>query len=195
MKEVVFTLLNKTEILMVDKTEHEFLSFVDNLATSSPIYMLVRFFSCGLILGTNVPMITFTMSQESKTFLDWLMIFHCVLCLGNLHAVIFAMGLSDYWGGFCIFQCFFSFFVHLCKRLLTLGIAVYRFTLVLGSHHVSTSHQRKVFEKIIFLSILLTSVFLTGWAVYYKEEYKYYLGILGIYQKNSNIQKIKQFVI
>ena len=176
MEEVVFTLLNKTEMLMVEKIDHEFPSFGDNLAKASPLLLLSRLLSCGLILGTNVPMIIFTMSQESKTFLDWLIIFHCVLCLGNLHVVMFVIGLSKYWDGFCIFQCFVAFFVHLCKRLLTLGIAIYRFTLVLGSSLVCTSYQRKVFEKIIFLSILLTSVFLTGWGVYYKEQYKYYLG-------------------
>ena len=75
-----------------------------------------------------------------------------------------------------MFHSFVAFFVHLCKRLLTLGIAIYRFTLVLGSSLVWSSNQRKKFEKIIFLSILLISVLLTGLAVYYKEDYKYYLG-------------------
>ena len=173
--EVVISLINKTVILMVDKIE--FLSFDNNiLAINSPLLRVARYFSCGLVLGTNVPMIIFTMRQESKTFLDWLIVFHCVLCLGNLHVVIFAISFSDYWGGFCMFHSFVAFFVHLCKRLLTLGIAIYRFTLVLRSSLVRTSAQRKVFEKIIFLSILLTSVLLTACAVHYRENYKYYLG-------------------
>ena len=176
MEEVVFTLQNKTEILMVDTTEDAFQSFGIGLTITSPLLWLARLLSCGLILGTNVPMIIFTMSQESKTFLDWLIVFHCVLCLGNLHVVIFTISFSDYWDGFCIFHSFVVFFVHLCKRLLTLAIAIYRFILVLWSSLVLTSYRRKVVEKIIFISILLTSVFLTVCAVYYREDYKYYLG-------------------
>ena len=175
MKEVIITLINRTEMLMLDSIEREFPSSVDDF--SAILIGLTRFFSFGIILGTNIPMIIFIMRQESKTFLDCLIVFHCILCLGNLHAIIFTISFSDYWVGFCIFHSFFVFFVNLCKRLLTLGIAVYRVTLVLGSSLVWTSYQRRFFEKFIFLSILLTSVYLTGWAVYYREDYKNFLSM------------------
>ena len=175
MEEVVITLRNRTEILLVDSIEREFLSSFDNLMLI--LIGLARFVSFGFILGTNVSMIIFIMRQESKTFLDWMIVFHCVLCLGNLNVIIFTLSLSEYWDGFCIFHSFFVFFVNLCKRLLTLGIAIYRLTLVLGSSLVWTSYQRKSFEKFIFLSILLTSVYLTGWAVYYREDYKTFLSM------------------
>ncbi len=175
MEEVVLTILNKTEILMVDTLEHEFLSSGDN--SMLLLMRLAQLLTCGLILVTNVPMIIFTMNQKSKTFLDWLIVFDCFLCLSNLHVVILLLHYSDNDVGFCICHVFFSFFTNLCNRLLTLGIVIYRFTLVLiGSSFVFSSNQKRVLENIILLSILLTSLNLTGWAVYYRAEYRHFLG-------------------
>ena len=172
MKEVLLTIVNKTELLMVDTLEHEFLT------SSSDDFMtqFCKFITCGLILGTNVPMICFIMNQGSKTFLDWLIVFDCFLCLSNLQAVMIILHLSDFWTGFCICHVFSVFFSNLCNRLLTLGIVIYRFTLVLGSSLVLSSNQKKVFENFILLAILLTSLNLTGWAVYYREDYRHFLG-------------------
>ena len=172
MKEVLLTIVNKTELLMVDTLEHEFLT------SSSDDFMTqcCKFITCGLILGTNVPMIIFIMNQGSKTFLDLLIVFDCFLCLGNLYAVILLLHLYDFWAGFCICHVFFMFFSNLCNRLLTLGIVISRFTLVLGSSFLLSSNQKKILEKIILLVILLTSLNLTGWAVYYREDYRHFLG-------------------
>ena len=137
---------------------------------------LAQLLTCGLILVTNVPMIIFTMNQKSKTFLDWLIVFDCFLCLSNLHVVILLLHFSDNDVGICICWVFFSFFSNLCNRLLTLGIVIYRFTLVLGNSFVFSSNQKKVLENIILLAILLTSLNLTGWAIYYRENNKQFLG-------------------
>ena len=75
-EEVSFTLLERSEKLVVDTLEHEFVDSGD--------YFLVKFaqwLTCFLILGTNGPMINFIMKQVSKTFLDWLVLFDCWLCL------------------------------------------------------------------------------------------------------------------
>ena len=170
----MLTILNKTELLIVDTLEHEFLSSGDD--SMLLMVRLAQFITCGLILGTNVPMIIFTLNQGSKTFLDWLIVFDCFLCLSNLPVVIFLRHFSDNDVDFCICYVFFSFFTNLCNRLLTLSIAIYRFTLVLGSSFVFSTYQKKFFENIIMLSILLISLNLTGWAVYYREDYKFFLG-------------------
>ena len=160
---------------MVDTLEHEFHSSGDD----SMLLMLrmTQFITCGLILGTNVPMIMFILNQESRTFLDWLIVFDCFLCLNNLDIVMLLVNFSDFGDGLCICHVFFSLFTNLCNRLLTIGIVIYRLTLVLGSSLVWTTYQRKIFEKMIVLVILLLSFFLTGWAVYYREDYKSFLGI------------------
>ena len=185
MREVLFTILNKSELLIVDKLEHEFLSSGDDSALL--MLRLAQFITCGLILGTNVPMILFTMNQGSKTFLDWMIVFDCFLCLGNLSVIMFLTYISvdNVGSGFCICHVFSNFFCFLCSGLLTLGIAIYRFTLILGSSFVFSSNQKWVFENIILLAILLISLNLTGWAFYYREDYKPFLGKVKISKRIS----------
>ena len=170
---------------MVDSLEHEFLSSGDDSALL--MLRLAQFITCGLILGTNVPMILFTMNQGSKTFLDWMIVFDCFLCLGNLSVIMFLTYISvdNVGSGFCICHVFSNFFCFLCSGLLTLGIAIYRFTLILGSSFVFSSNQKWVFENIILLAILLISLNLTGWAFYYREDYKPFLGKVKISKRIS----------
>ena len=121
-------------------------------------------------------MIFFTMKQGGKTFLDWLIVFDCFLCLGNLHVLVILIRLSADDVGFCVFHIFLNFFLNLCNRLLTLGIVIYRFILVLGSSLGFKSCRKKVLEIFIPIAILFISLNLTGWAVYYREDYRHYLG-------------------
>ena len=174
-EEVLLTLLSETEILVLDTVEHEFLSSGDQPMLLFT-FRLAQIFTCGLVLGTNVPMIIFTLNQGSKTFLDWLIIFDCFLCLGNLHVLVILIRLSADDVGFCVFHIFLNFFLNLCNRLLTLGIVIYRFILVLGSSLGFKSCRKKVLEIFIPIAILFISLNLTGWAVYYREDYRHYLG-------------------
>ena len=166
--------------------EHEFLSSGDD--SMLLLLRLAQFVACGLILATNVPMIVFIMKQGSKTFLDWMIVFDCFLCLSNLYPVT-KFGLNyerngetiHYYydnHGFC-FWVFFIFFCNLCNRLLTLGIVIYRFALVLGSSFWFPSHRKKVLEKIIIFTIFFIPLTLTGWNVYYREHYKHFLVCSG----------------
>ena len=189
MMDTIFEMLNKSEILIVDTVEHHFRSVPNEPMMSDPMMRLANVLTCGLIVGTNVPLIIFILKQGSKTFLDRLVIFDCFLCMSNsllLLKVYFKssfehneihFGSFDIWGAICRCHVFFSFFSNLFNRLLTLGIAFYRFTLVFGSSLVWTTYQRKIFERIIMFVILLFSVFLTGWAIYYREDYRNFLGI------------------
>ena len=174
--DISFTMLNKTETLIVDAVEHEFLS--DN----EDSMRMAIFLTCGLILGTNVPLIIFILSQSSQTFLDNLIVFDCFLCMNGILLLLkiilkSTFEASHFWSSICVCHVFFSFFTNLCNRLLTIGIAFYRFTLVFGSSFVWTYYQRKAFEKKILFLILLVSVYLTGWAVYYRENYRNFLGM------------------
>ena len=166
----MLTLFNKTEVLILDTIEHEFPSNAD----TSIVMMALKFLICGMILGTNVPLIVFILNQEYKTFLDWLIVFDCFLCISN--PVNLLGDLFDFWMSICGLHIFFSFLTNICNRLLTVGIAFYRFSLVLGSSHVSP-YQKKILEKLILLVILLVSLYMTGWAVHYRENYRYFLGI------------------
>ena len=166
MEEVQLTILNKTELLIVDTLEHEFHSTGDD-----SILMLLRlaqFITCGLILVTNVPMIIFIMNKSSKTFLDWMIVFDCLLCLSNLYPITLGLHyerkrngatIHHYYDnhGFC-FRVFLSFFFNLCNRQLTLGIVIYRFALVFGSSFWFPSHRKRILEKIIILTIFFRTL-------------------------------------
>ena len=178
MEEVILTIRNQTEILIVDTLEHEFQNFGD--VSMLLLMRLAQFITCVLILGTNVPIIIFIMNQGSKTFLDWLIIFDCCLCLSDLRVVILVLNYSDF-VDFCICHVFLSFCTSLCNRLLSFGIVIYRLILVLGSAFVFSSSQKKVLENIILLAILFISLNLTGWAIYYREDNRHFLGKVKIF--------------
>ena len=176
MMEVLLTILNKTDILIVETLDHEFQTFNDDYMLL--LMRLAQFITCVLILGANVPIIIFIMNQGSKTFLDWLMVFDCFLCLTRLREVILIVSfLLNYSNplDFCIFHTFIGYFTSLCNRLLSLGIVIYRSILVLGSSFLFSPTQRKAIENVILLAILLIPLNMTGWGIYYREEMRYYL--------------------
>ena len=145
-----------------------------------------NFMSTTIIVCTNVPLILFIMKQSSKSFLDALMVFDCVICICNTFPLIkfflstfeyrkIIVGSSDIWGIICTCHVFFSFFANLCNRLITLGVAFYRYFLI---SLLWTTYQRKLFEKLVLFVILFASVNLTGAAMYYRENWKNFLGII-----------------
>ena len=173
MKEFMITILNQTEILIVEKVEHK-LCCEHGDGSLLILMRLAQIITCGLILGANLQIIIFIVNQGSKTFLDWLIIFDCLLCLTDLRIIILILNYSDF-VDFCVYHVGLTFFTTLCSKLLSLGIVVYRFTLVLGSSLVFLPNQKKVLENIILFAILSTSLILTGGAVYYKEENRHFL--------------------
>ena len=184
MEEVELTVLNKSELLIVDTLEHEFHSSGDD--SMLLLLRLAQFVTCGLILGTNVPMIIFIMKQKYKTFLDWMIVFDCFLCLSNLYPITLGLHYDRKGNRFTInhyndnhsfcFWVFFTFFFNLCNRLLTPGIVIYRFAFALGSSFFFSPYRKKVLKKIIILTIFFIPLTLTGWNVYYREHYKHFLG-------------------
>ena len=117
------------------------------------------------------------MQQKSMTFLDRLVVLDCGLCLSNIYILIHfdeISGVVDL--GPCAFYVFMFFQVNLINKLLTLGIVIYRFALVLCSSEVRTPYQRKSIENCILMFIFWTSFILTSWAFYYREDSRQYLG-------------------
>ena len=192
--EIFFNLLGRTEVLVVDTVEHEFRRSGDD----SVMFMMkmAQWMTCVLILATNVPLIIFIMKvsriqfqlkiksrtslimqQKSMTFLDRLVVLDCGLCISNVYILIHfgdISGVVDL--GSCAFYVFMFFQVNLINKLLTLGIVIYRFALVLCSSVVRTPYQRKSIENCILMFIFWTSFILTSWAFYYREDSRQYLG-------------------
>ena len=126
-----------------------------------------------LTLVTNGYMIHFITKQQSKTFLDWMIVFDSGLCINQCYSIA-AIGskLQD----FCSFSAYNGFFVNLCNRLLTIGILLYRYFFVVRSSFVQTGARRRMLSAMIFIWIMATSIIMTSGALYY-EDYNYqYLG-------------------
>ena len=58
-----------------------------------------------------------------------------------------------------------AYFINISNRLLTCGIVIYRYVLVLQSSWVQSPYHRRAFENLIFISILVAAVTLTVWSV------------------------------
>ena len=83
-------------------SQKEEISFSDNLQTltfdnveqifhderNDSILTFTKWISCVLILFTNVPLLVFIMKQASKSFLDWLIVIDCLLCLSNIESIL-----------------------------------------------------------------------------------------------------------
>ena len=80
-EEIYFS--DKAETLIVDNAEHVF--------HDEGIYSILaytKWVSCVLILTINVPLLVFIMKQASKSFLDWLIVIDCLLCLSNIESIL-----------------------------------------------------------------------------------------------------------
>ena len=80
-EEIYFS--DKAETLIVDNAEHV---FHDEGIYS--ILALTKWVSCVLIFLTNVPLLVFIVKQASKSFLDWLIVIDCLLCLSNIESIL-----------------------------------------------------------------------------------------------------------
>ena len=78
MMDTVISVLNKTEIVFMNTVEQEFGDEV-----MPPWMRALTICAFLLILGTNVPLAVFILRQDSKTFLDWLVVFDIFLCSTN----------------------------------------------------------------------------------------------------------------
>ena len=65
----------------------------------------------------------------------------------------------------CLVMLTLAYFINISNRLLTCGIVIYRYVLVLQSSWVQSPSHRRAFENLILILILVTSVTLTVWSV------------------------------
>ena len=133
----------------------------------------------------------------SKTFLDWLVMLDCSLCICNI-ASLAGILMQQGTGTFCSFLAPFCFFTALLNRLLSMAVVVYRKILIIYIHimcdkfywlylyryvfvlkpsYVQTTFQRQAVSSLILGSIILISIILTGFSSFYKDDYFSFLGI------------------
>mgnify|MGYP001494759826 CR=1 FL=1 len=82
-QKVEVIISEKSVMLIVDNVEHFFHDEGNDL-----ILTYTKLVSCVLILSTNVPLLVIILKQTSKSFLDWLIVIDCLLCLSNIESIL-----------------------------------------------------------------------------------------------------------
>ena len=168
-KRMMYNISVTWETVQFIDTEHIF-----SQGNTDPTLLLVSIVVCFLILATNISLITFILSQSSKTFLDMMMVFDSVLCICNVITIAYIVA-DEYLNigkdlNLCYFLPYFTYFTNLSNRLLTIGIVLYRYIFVIKSHLVRTQQQRKILGTQIFGTILVISFLMTVWSIFHREQ-------------------------
>ena len=159
-----------------DKGIHDFLKIevVEHIFTvieNDSIYLAASIVSNILILIINGYLLWFIIKRPKKTFLDWMIVFDCTLCISNIFTLVqFSHKLFS-----CLVLPFFSYFINLCNKLINVGIVFYRYVCVIKPNWVQSTQQRKTMEENIFAIIMMTSFGMTGWSIFYKDESRTFL--------------------
>ena len=161
--------------ILINYIEHKF-SYSYNFHVQ-----ILSWISLILIYVSNGCLIDFILRQRKvKSALDWMILMDAILCIFNSIGIIrigiFGSG-STHHDNILLCVCFnFSvYFINISNRLLTIGIVLYRYVFVLKHTIVEGQAQRQIFVQTLFSVIFLISIVLAGYAVYYKDLYKYHL--------------------
>ena len=126
------------DYLILDTVEHhieeEAVTKVTKIArvlrlSPSPVQavQVVQWLAILLIVTSNSSLIYFILRQQSKTFLDWMVIIDCCLGFNQCFSVLVV---GSRIRSFCYFSPFNGYFVSILNRLLNVGIVIYRFVFV-----------------------------------------------------------------
>lgn len=125
-----------------------------------------------LITATNGPLVYVLLKQATKTFIDWLIITDCVLCILNIvmMTLMYALKIVMQKDVQVCYIMFINIYLTYCKKLLTLGIVICRYVFILHSSLVETKRQRKTFVAFILTLIFFVPFVTTCVAVLYRDN-------------------------
>ena len=140
---------------------------------SNDYILILSFIFALLILISNGFLIFYIYKKGSKlTDIDKMMCLDCVFCMFNIIALIRVATEKDYGSlSLCYTLDFFLFFCYYFKLFLTKGIVVYRYVSVVKYSWIQNSKPRKIFIPVIMSTIFLLSSTMTGFVVYYREQW------------------------
>ena len=138
---------------------------------------IIPLVAIALILLINIPVLSKVFQKTNFTFIDKLITADCILCLSNC-IILFSIVLGKTKNSsICLVSPPFGYFVNISKRLLSIGIVIYRYVFVLRNSWVQTQDQRRVFCLGLAVTILFIAAFSTFFCIFYKDQYLFYLGL------------------
>ena len=132
-----------------------------------------------MIFSSNGYLINIIMKQ-TNSLLDWIMLIDSFIGIFNsirivLNLVIGTVVLNNI--PVCLILNFFNYYINVCNKLITMSIAIYRYVFVVKHEFVQDAGRRQSFSQTLFSSIFILSAVMTGYAVFFKEKYKYFLSM------------------
>ena len=168
-------MINTFDEITIDNIEHTFPSEISiNVQILSWITLI--------LINTSNGYVIYIITKQLKTALDWLFLMDSILCIFNSIPVI-RLGIVghsvyvnlSYNSILCTFFTFYSYFVNLLSRLITIVISVYRYIFVVKYDIVQDPVKRQIIIRSLFSAMFYIAVFQTGYGIYYKNSYKLYL--------------------
>ena len=165
--------ISKEDFIKIETVEHCF----PNQANT--YVRILSFISMILIFSSNGYLINILRKQTSS-ILDWIMLIDLLIGIINSVRLVlnFVMGsvvLNNI--PLCMILNFFNYYINVCNKLITMSIAVYRYVFVVKHEFVQDAVRRQSFSQTLFSSIFILSAVMTGYAVFFKEKYKYFLSM------------------
>ena len=133
-----------------------------------------------LILIINIPLLKNIFQETNLTFINKLIAADCILCISNC-IILFNIVLGKARHPIiCFISPPFGYFVNIIKRLLSIGIVLYRYVFVLRHSWVRTQDERRLFSICLGGTIFAVSVLSTCMCIFYRDQYLFYLGKIFI---------------
>ena len=112
--------------------------------------------------------------NQMRSTLDWLILMDSILCILSCISIIRLGILGPLSTPFCFIITFLSYFISVSNKLVTMSISIYRYVLVVHYMKMREQINRKTFNVTLFSSIIFPSIVLTGFCIYYRENYMNY---------------------
>ena len=154
-------------VITIHNIEHFF------QAEASILVKMIAWVSLILIILSNGYLIH-VIKNGMKSALDWLMLIDSFLAISNCIPIIRLGFLRHSAIPFCFILTFFTYFTNVSNRLVTIGISIYRYILVVHHMKMRDKIRKQIFLQTLFSAIIFPSSFLTGYSFYYRDNYKLY---------------------
>ena len=151
---------------------------IDNIEQSFPGETRIQvktltWISCILIIFSNGYLINIIKNQMKST-LDWLILMDSILCILSCIPIIRLGIFGPLSIPFCFIIIFFFYFISVSNRVVTMGISIYRYVLVVHHMRMREKINRQIFNNILFSAIIFPSLVITAFSIYYRDNYVNY---------------------
>ena len=124
-----------------------------------------------ILINLSNGYLIYVIKTQMRSALDWLILMDSILCILSCISIIRLGILGPLSTPFCFIITFFSYFISVSNKLITMSISIYRYVFVVHYMKMREQINRKIFNVTLFSLIIFPSIVLTGFCIYYRDEY------------------------